>query len=129
VEHGGFVQPADLPGELAGAGCFVLASRFEPWGVVLHEAASAGVPLICTDACGAAELALEDGRNGALVPAGDARGLARAMARIASLPEEGWRGMSRHGHGLSRRLTPPLWANGLLARASEALERTGRRGR
>ena len=42
----GFVQPEQLPDLMAGATAFVLPSRIEPWGVVLHEAASSGLPLV-----------------------------------------------------------------------------------
>lgn len=50
----GFVQPKDLPAVMAGAAAFILPSLFEPWGVVLQEAAAAGLPLIASHACGAA---------------------------------------------------------------------------
>ncbi len=44
----GFVQPRDLPNVFTQSGCLVLPSLFEPWGVVLHEAAAAGLAVICT---------------------------------------------------------------------------------
>ena len=31
-----FIQPSLLPYEYAGSSCFILASKFEPWGLVLH---------------------------------------------------------------------------------------------
>ena len=64
VEMLGFVQPDDLPAVLERAGCLVLPSRFEPWGVVVHEAAAAGLPIVCTPVCGAATRLVLDGYNG-----------------------------------------------------------------
>jgi glycosyltransferase involved in cell wall biosynthesis len=56
----------------------------EPWGLVANEAMNRGLPVIASDAVGAAAGGLvRDGRNGLVVPAGDAAALARAMARLA----------------------------------------------
>jgi hypothetical protein len=70
VDMLGFVQPDDLPGLLARAGCLVLPSRFEPWGVVVHEAAAAGLPVVASSASGAASRLVVDGYNGVIVPPG-----------------------------------------------------------
>ncbi len=47
ITHLGFVQPKDFREKLAGGGIFVLPSRFEPWGVVVHEFALACFPISC----------------------------------------------------------------------------------
>ena len=79
----GFVQPDSLPALLARSGCLVLPSRFEPWGVVVHEAAAAGLPVVCTSVAGAASRLVLDGYNGVVVPPGDPGALARALLRIS----------------------------------------------
>jgi glycosyltransferase involved in cell wall biosynthesis len=71
----------------AGADVFCLLSWFEPWGVVVNEAAACGLPLVLSDRVGAAADLLRDGENGALVPAGDVGATARALARLAASPE------------------------------------------
>ena len=43
---------------------FLMPSSFEPWGVVVHEHAAAGFPLLLSDAVGAGERFLEAPRNG-----------------------------------------------------------------
>ena len=68
----GFVQPSNLPRLMRSATSFVLPSAFEPWGVVLHEAAASGLPLICSEACRAGHHLLQHGKNGYLVPTGQA---------------------------------------------------------
>jgi glycosyltransferase involved in cell wall biosynthesis len=56
----------------------------EPWGLVVNEAMDRGLPVIASDAVGAAAGGLvRDGRNGLVVPAGDADALAAAIARLA----------------------------------------------
>src|SRR5918992_5151218 len=55
----------------------------EPWGLVANEAMSQGVPVIATDAVGAAAGGLvEHERTGLVVPAGDATALAGALRRL-----------------------------------------------
>jgi glycosyltransferase involved in cell wall biosynthesis len=36
--------------------CLILPSRFDGWGAVVNEALMRGVPVICSDACGASDL-------------------------------------------------------------------------
>jgi len=78
------VSPVELGAVYGSAGAFVLASRWEPWGVVLAEAAGAGLPIICTDRCGARHEVVRDGVNGRIVRAGCVRELADAMAEVES---------------------------------------------
>jgi glycosyltransferase involved in cell wall biosynthesis len=57
----------------------------EPWGLVVNEAMNRQLPVIASDAVGAAAGGLvRDGHNGLIVPARDARALASAMRRLAS---------------------------------------------
>jgi glycosyltransferase involved in cell wall biosynthesis len=78
---------------LASHDVLVLPSRFDGWGMVLSEAASAGLALIATDRCGAAHHLIENGTAGYLVPAEDARSLADAMMQYCAAPET----IARHG--------------------------------
>jgi glycosyltransferase involved in cell wall biosynthesis len=70
----------------AAADVFALLSSYEPWGVVVNEAAACGLPLVLSDRVGAARDLLRDGENGCLVPAGDVNASADALARLASDP-------------------------------------------
>jgi glycosyltransferase involved in cell wall biosynthesis len=59
----------------------------EPWGLVANEAMNRGLPVIASDAVGAAAGGLvQDDRNGLVVPAGDAVALAVALRRLAGDP-------------------------------------------
>lgn len=75
----GFVQPDDQPARMEEAGCFVLPSVYEPWGAVLAEAGMAGLPIICSEACGAGVNVVQHLYNGLQVTTGDTESLAKAM--------------------------------------------------
>jgi len=64
IHHLGFVQPVDLDNFVQEGGVFVLPSWKEPWGVVIHEFASAGYPIICSDRVGAGSVFLRPEENG-----------------------------------------------------------------
>lgn len=92
------------------AHAFVLPSTFEPWGVVLQEAAAAGLPLIASHACGAAVHLLRAGYNGYLCEPGDAEGLAGALLQMHQASEEDRRLMGSASMSLATQFTPDLWA-------------------
>ena len=64
---------------------FVIASKFEPFGVAVLEAMAAGLPIISTDVNELAEI-LDGGRAGVLVPAERPQPLADALIAVASQP-------------------------------------------
>ncbi|HLX08569.1 MAG TPA: glycosyltransferase family 4 protein [Thermoanaerobaculia bacterium] len=70
-------QPA-LAEELRRADCLVLPSRNDSYGMVVAEALACGLPVLVSDMVGAKEL-VTPGRNGWIVPAGDAAALAERM--------------------------------------------------
>jgi glycosyltransferase involved in cell wall biosynthesis len=78
----------EMPAAYASAELVVLPSiptpRFvEPWGLVCNEAMHQGTPVVASDAVGAVAGGLvRDELNGLVVPAGDARALAQAIARL-----------------------------------------------
>lgn len=54
-------------------------AAFEPWALVINEAAAAGLAIVSTDVVGAAAELVRDGINGLLVPVDDAAAMRRAM--------------------------------------------------
>jgi len=66
---------------------FALLSRHEPWGVVVNEAAACGLPLVVSDRVGAAFDLVEEGVNGAIVPAEDPVAAGEAIRMLAADPE------------------------------------------
>jgi glycosyltransferase involved in cell wall biosynthesis len=113
IDQRGFVQPSELPALFGEALCFVLPSRFEPWGVALHEAVCAGLPVICSTACGASDQFVVAGENGFVFKSGDVAALTDAMVRITELPHATLGSFGRRSHALSQKVSPKLWADAL----------------
>ena len=92
VRFTGALPPAELRRLYAGSDVLLVSSvrtrRFhEPWGLVVNEAMHAGVPVLASDAVGAAAGGLlAHGRNGVVLPAGDAAALAAALRRLRDDP-------------------------------------------
>lgn len=115
IKHFGFIQPTDLEPYLLQGAVFVLPSRFEPWGVVVHEMAAAGFPLLLSDAVGAAEVFLQNGANGFIFKAGDQEHLKQTLKKIIHLKAEDLDRMSHESHRLAQQISPALWTKNLLS--------------
>ncbi len=122
-------DPAALRNFMAAADVLVVPSvptpTFrEPWGLVCNEAMHGGLPIIATDAVGAAAGGLvRDGRNGLVVPAGDPDALAAALRRLHEDPAARRR-MGTHARRDAAAFTWAAWADGM----ASALEPTPRGG-
>jgi glycosyltransferase involved in cell wall biosynthesis len=78
----GFVQPKDQPGIWSSHGAFVLASRFDPWPLVVVEACAAGLPIVCTESCGSSVELVRSLYNGVIVGTENPEALARGLSWI-----------------------------------------------
>jgi glycosyltransferase involved in cell wall biosynthesis len=114
IKHFGFVQPKDMEQFLIDSGVFVMPSRFEPWGVVLHEFATAGFPIICSDRVGAAEAFIKEGENGYIYPVGDVDKLKDCISKITALSDEKLLQMGDVSRELSEKISPAKWAETLM---------------
>ncbi len=120
------VSPVELRSLYGSAEVLVLpsiptATFREPWGLVVNEAMNQGLPVITTDAVGAAAGGLvRDGGNGLIVPAGDSAALAGALTRLAD--DAGLRAsLGRAGAQDVQAYTHEAWARGF----TEALATVG----
>jgi glycosyltransferase involved in cell wall biosynthesis len=87
IEYQGFSDPKLLPDVFSKAHVFVLPSRYDGWGVVVNQALGAGLPIICSDAVGAAFDLVQPGINGFRVKAGSVDPLEEAMRLLCEKPE------------------------------------------
>lgn len=111
AEDLGFVQPQMMPSLMQHADAFVLPSRFEPWGVVVQEAAVAGLPLILSDTTGAGVHLLRPRLNGFSFEAGNVEELADCLHQLQNLSEDSRTKMSNHSKLLSLQYTPARWSD------------------
>jgi len=110
IRHFGFLQPDQLNDIIAQTGVFVLPSRKEPWGVVVHEFAAAGFPLICSKRVGAAEAFLNESENGYYHEPDSSVEIRKAMEKIASKTNEELLTMAQKSHELAQKISPETWA-------------------
>jgi glycosyltransferase involved in cell wall biosynthesis len=114
IKHFGFVQPKDLSPITLQTGVFILPSRFEPWGVVVHEFAASGFPLLLSNKVGAKEQFLKVGENGFEFEAESISSIKYALKNIINTSNSQLIEMSAHSNKLSKTISPKKWANGLL---------------
>lgn len=109
IKHFGFIQPSDLGEKIESSGVYILPSHFEPWGVSLHEFASAGFPLLCSEQVGASEAFLKDGVNGFSFAGGDVQAIKLAMKKMINLTVSERSKMHEISHELGKKVNPSSW--------------------
>lgn len=110
IIHIPFLQPEDVPEELHKGGVFVLPSRYEAWGVVVHEAAAAGLPIITTSSCGSTPHLVFNNYNGFTVPPGKIAPLYKAMENVVRLNAETLEQMGQNSYQQSLSINKDIWA-------------------
>ncbi len=113
----------ELPSHLHECQVFVLASFREGLGSVLLEAMAAGLPVVATGGRGTGEI-FEDGTEGRLVPAGDARSVAEAV-RVLYLDPDRRRELGARARGRAGAFSLDATVERTLASYRTALGRTG----
>jgi glycosyltransferase involved in cell wall biosynthesis len=114
IKHFGFVQPADLFKYIKETGVFVLPSHFEPWGVVVHEFAAAGFPIICSIEVGARVVFVEQNINGYIYKAGNIGDLKKQLKKIIELNDKDLLQMGEKSVEKAQQITPKIWSETLM---------------
>jgi glycosyltransferase involved in cell wall biosynthesis len=109
IRYEGFQAPEHLSEYFAKSDVFVLPSRHDGWGVVVNQALAAGLPVITSNAVGAASDLVDNGVNGFRVAPNDVNALHQAMETLALNSDiaRQWGKMSRER---ARDLTPEAGA-------------------
>jgi glycosyltransferase involved in cell wall biosynthesis len=117
VQFLGYVDRDELPALYATADVLAAPSRSEPWGMALNEGALAGLPLVSTEATGAAHDLIEDGKNGFRIPPDDVEALEQALRLIVE--DEAFRtSAGERSREIGTRFTPDAWAEAISSAAS-----------
>jgi glycosyltransferase involved in cell wall biosynthesis len=115
VEVLDFVQPENFFDLIKTSGAFILPSRKEPWALVLHEFSAAGLPIICSDVCGAAPTFLINGYNGYIFQNENDDDLMNKINTLINKNEDELIKMAINSHHLGQRLDPITSAYKLLS--------------
>lgn len=112
INHLGFLQPDDLQNYTNNGGVFVLPSHFEPWGVVVHEFALSGFPLLVSDKVGAASQFV-DNDNGIIFKSNNEIAIYKAMKKIINLSDEKLIKMGKTSQINAKSISVKTWANNM----------------
>jgi glycosyltransferase involved in cell wall biosynthesis len=118
----GFVQPSSIPARFSEAACLVLPSSFEPWAVVVHEAAAAGLLILASEAVGAVPHLVQNEYNGFIFGVNDAEELSLLMENVSRMDDAMLNAMAAASASLARQFTPLRWTNTLLDYVNFALQ-------
>ena len=108
IVHHGFLQPHELTPHLIDAAAFVMPSKKEPWGVVLHEMAIAGLPLIASLRVGAASHFLQNCVNGFKIDLAS-HGVHNALLNLFQLPNDDLLELGEQAHIIAEMKMPADW--------------------
>lgn len=127
VHRPGFLQEDELAPWHARAGAFVLPSLSEPWGLVVNEAASCGLPLLVSDRAGCVETLVPEpeGSTGWRFDPRNETAMAAALERMARCTNEQRGRMGRRAEAVVASWGPERFASGLLEALRLAQERRG----
>jgi glycosyltransferase involved in cell wall biosynthesis len=105
-----FISPSDLPEFYRTSGIFCLPSINEHWGVAVHEAAAAGLPLLLSDTVEAGSEFLIHGYNGFSHRSGNRSSLKNSLYNLMTATEQQLLDMGANSRSLSRKADQRTWA-------------------
>jgi glycosyltransferase involved in cell wall biosynthesis len=115
VEIKPFMEKNQLLDELNKGGVFCLPSFAEQWGVVVHELAILGYPMLLTSICGANTEFLIEGYNGYSFDPKKKETILKALQRMTALTDTDLEIFSERSHALGQRINTEVAAFSMLA--------------
>ncbi|QZE13425.1 glycosyltransferase [Halosquirtibacter laminarini] len=100
-----FVDSEELIELVKNNGCFVLPSIKEPWGVVVHEFAISGYPILISKNVGSRSSFVINGYNGFDFDPKDVNSLVMQMNRITNLDSVELNVMAKRSHELGNKIS------------------------
>jgi glycosyltransferase involved in cell wall biosynthesis len=118
----GFKQQEELPQYYALADLFVFPTHIDPWGLVVNEAMSCGLPVLCSTAAGAAFDLIRPGVNGYTFDPTNVTVIKELLVEMLSDPDKA-AAMGRQSQTLIASHTPEKCAEGMAQAILSARER------
>ena len=109
VEYHSFLEQKNFLNLLNDISFFILPSIYEPWGVVIHEMVAAGIPVICSDACGAKAAFVFDNYNGFVFKNKSTISLTNTLIKSFTISDIKHNEFKIRSNELSKSITPDLW--------------------
>ena len=116
------MKPYHAPVFYSMADLFLLNSDWEGLSLTSLEALAAGIPVVCTDVSGQAEI-IEHGENGVLCPKGDVQALANAIVEVHDWTEHDLENVGENAQRSVEKVSAKLNAERTLAFYEKLLER------
>lgn len=109
IEWSDFTDPEMLPELYSNASVFCLPSKNEHWGVVVHEAAAAGLALLLSDTCAAGTSFLINGYNGYHFKSPDFKDMKSKLSLLMAANAEQLRLMGKKSSELAKTINHDQW--------------------
>ena len=110
-----YMQQKELVNITDSCGVFLLPSTYEAWSVVMHEFAAAGMPLLCSETCGAVPHFLINGYNGFIFETGDFKSLKKRMEQFIGMSDEDLFMMAENSKKLAAQILPEFVAASIVS--------------
>ena len=113
IKHFGFVQQEKLVEIIAGSDIYVLPSKYEPWGVSLHEMVSMGKPVLVSDIVGSSYSFAKNDVNGFIFSHKKTNDFKSKMKKLMKLSKEDLEKMGKESLNLSKSISTNSWVKTL----------------
>jgi glycosyltransferase involved in cell wall biosynthesis len=113
IRHLGFIQKNEWKAIIRQTGVFILPSLSEPWGVVVHEFAASGYPLILSNNIGAASSFLTE-KNGWQFNPHSKNELIKIFTQLDKTNTSTLLKMGEESTTLAKKITPMRWCSSVL---------------
>lgn len=110
VDNRGFVQPDEVKAVMARSGAMILPSNFDPWPLVVVESCAAGLPVLCSEACGSSVELVRGDFSGWTFATGSSAALLEQMVNVSSLSSGELLEIGKNANFLSSAYSAELWA-------------------
>lgn len=110
-----YMQQNELVKYTENSGVYILPSTYEPWALTIQEFAAAGMPLLCSETCGATPHFLINGYNGYVFETGNFKSLKRRMEQFISMSDEELFIMAENSKKLANQIKPEFTAASILS--------------
>lgn len=101
-----FLQQDEICRLMLSTGCALVPSRTEPWGLVIHEAVAAGLPIIVSNNCGATNQFVINHYNGIIINGCEVESLFVAMKQIIDSDPSTLLSMAYRSREMSKSILP-----------------------